>query len=70
MNLSNKILMIVSTDFPHNVSPLGSKERLALHQCSAHSPVHWSINWMNKRILRKDYRDGEGCMNNLNYVNV
>ena len=62
--------MIVSTDIPHHVSLSGSRERLTLYQCSADSSRHWSVNQMNKGILAKDCRDGGGCMNNLNWMNV
>ena len=59
-------LMIASIDIFHHASLPRSREKLTLHQFSPDFLVHWSINYVDKGIPAKDWRDGgccsDGCM--------
>ena len=66
--------MIVSIDIPLHASLPGGREGSTFHQFLPDSLVHLSINYGDKGIPVKDYRDRGVCcgcfMNKLNWVNV
>ena len=60
-DIPNKTLIIVSIDILHHAFLPRSREKLRLHQFSPDILVHWSINYVDKRIPAKDWRDGGCC---------